>query len=284
MDSLTKSKTIAYIDLNKMDYDIKTRVDLSKYIGGVGVGLKLLSEHLEEDPIILSIGPLNGFFPYCSKTSIVSNDNGVIEDIYVGGSLSSRIKFTGLDSIVITGKARKEVTIDIMDDKVSFKPADTEVASLGLPGKRSILSYNEDERSYVVDRYFAPPERILEKKFPEKKVKDIVITGSRTFAIKNATRYEDLIKKLLSQHNMVTIEKSNNPSCIGCPMGCKMSRIGEIGGNVLTHSLVACSLAEPIFSDLGITFSCLNYLGYDYTHEDIENFPELVKEVLQKCN
>jgi aldehyde:ferredoxin oxidoreductase len=279
-----RSKKILYIDLNKNDFDIKSSMDLNKYIGGVGLGLKLLESTINEDPVIFSVGPLNGYFPYCSKTSIVTNDNGVIEDIYIGGSLSSRIKFSGLDSIVIMGKAKSPVTIDIFDEKVTFKPADSDMGSLGLPGKRSILYYDEPNQIFMVDKYFSAPEKILEKKLLEKNVRNIVVTGSKTYALSSPDKYEDLYNKMLAQSILVSVDKGTNPSCIGCPMGCQRSRVGEIGGNVLTHSLVACAFAENIFSDIGITFSCLNFLGYDYTHEDIEEYPELIKTVLQKLN
>jgi hypothetical protein len=282
MDVLAKK--ILYIDLNKNEVDIKSSTDLNKYIGGVGLGLKLLSNHMEEDPVIFSVGPLSGYFPFCSKTSIVADDNGVIEDIYIGGSFSSRVRFSGLDSIVITGKAKQPLTVNISDDKVDLKPADTDLGSLGLPGKRSILYYDEAKEKFLVDKYFSPPEKILEKKLLEKNVRNIVVTGSKTYTIDKPEKYEEIYNKLLNQVPLMTVDKGSYPSCTGCPMGCQKSKTGEIGGNVLTHSLVACSYAENIFSDIGIVFSCLNLLGYDYTHEDIEDYPELIRTVLESLS
>ena len=60
--------------------------------------------------------------------------------------------------------------------------------------------------------------------------------------------------------------------------------MGEVGGNVLVHSLCACSYSTKIYSDVGTVFSCLNILGYDYTHEDIENLPKMVDKVLKELN
>ena len=77
------------------------------------------------------------------------------------------------------------------------------------------------------------------------------------------------------------IKENTFPSCSLCPMGCKKSNEGEIGGNVLLHSLVACEFAQNIYSDIGIVFSCLNVLGYDYTHEDIENLPKLIEKIFK---
>jgi hypothetical protein len=282
MDSL--AKRILYIDLNRGTSEVKLETALKKYVGGIGVGLKILSEYIEEDPVIFSVGPLSGFFPFCSKTSVVTNDNSIIEDLYIGGALSSRIKFAGLDSIVITGKAKNPLTLDIQNESVAFKPADTELGSLGLPGKKSTLSFDKEQEAFLVDKYFAPPEKILENKLLDKNLLSIVVTGSKTFDLKDPEKYGELFKKVLKQTELITVNEGSGPSCVGCPMGCRKSKNGEIGGNVLTHSLVACTYAEKIFSDVGITFSCLNYLGYDYTHEDIENLPQLINNVIKELN
>ena len=63
--------------------------------------------------------------------------------------------------------------------------------------------------------------------------------------------------------------------------GMQKSKVGEIGGNVLLNSLVACQFADKIYTDIGVVFSCLNTLGYEYTHEDIENLPELIEETIR---
>ena len=278
-DSLAKK--ILYIDLNKSTAMVELNTDLKKYIGGVGLGLKILATHQETDPVVFSVGPLNGFFPFCSKTSIVTNDRGVVEDLYIGGSLFSRIKFADLDAIVIYGTSRKAVILDIQNDEVVFKPADVEPGSLGLPGKRSVMVFVQNNETILLDNYFLAPERILERKLLEKNVFGISVTGSKTFDIVDREKYEELYRKVLSQISRVSVDEGYNPSCVGCPMGCKKSKVGEIGGNVIPHSLVACTYAEKIFSDIGIVFSCLNFLGYDYTHEDIENFPHLIREVMK---
>ena len=84
---------------------------------------------------------------------------GVVEDMYLGGSLSLRIRFTGVDSIVITGTSKSPVILDICDSDVSFKPMETPVGSLGLPGKRSALNFSAEK--FVLDDYFTTPEDFL---------------------------------------------------------------------------------------------------------------------------
>jgi aldehyde:ferredoxin oxidoreductase len=280
MDLLAKK--VLYIDAGKKTYEVKSETELVNYLGGVGAGLKLLCENYELDPVIFSVGPLNGFFPFCSKTSIVLDDSGVAEDFYIGGSLSSRIRFAGIDSIVLYGTAKEPTTVEISDDAVYFKDPETELGSLGLPGKRSILFLDQKAKLFKVDKYFSPPEKILETKLLAKNINNLVVTGTKTYEPKDFERYEEVYMRVLAQKEFMLAEKSGYPSCIGCPMGCEKSKIGEIGGNVLTHCLVACTYAENIFSDIGVVFSCLNSLGYQYTHEDLENVPLLVQSVLDE--
>lgn len=275
-------KKVLYIDLNKQEYKTKTVTDLKKYIGGVGVGIKLLHDNIKSDPVIFSVGPLNGLFPYASKTSIVFHSGGGVEDLYLGGSLSTRIRFAGLDAIVLNGKASEPINIDILDEEVNFRSKETDLNSLGLPGKKSVMRYIKGK--FFLDEYFITAEDFLENKLLEKNVAGIVVTGTKTENIQNKEKYEELYKKLLLQTNELSVQMSQNPSCSGCPMGCGKSRIGEIGGNVLVHSLVACTYAEKIYSNIGVIFSCLNVLGYDYTHEDIESLPVLIQDILKELS
>jgi len=276
------SKKVLFIDLDNKTSECKTFPDLYKYIGGVALGLRLYELHKKQDPIIFSVGPLNGMFPFVSKTSVVFNLEGVMEDLYFGGYLSTRIKFTDIDALVIYGKTSEPTIVNLHNDSVSFKPADTDAGSLGLPGKRSFLSYQE--KALVLDDYFTAPDNLLEQKFNKNGLMGLAVTGTYTFTPKDLSKYETLYKELLDKALDLKVEKGFFPSCSGCPMGCAKSNVGEIGGNVLAHSLVACEFAEDIYTDVGTVFSCLNILGYDYTHEDIENLPTLVQNALKNLS
>lgn len=275
-------RKVLFINLSKQEYNVKTLTELNPYIGGVGVGLKLLLDNIKSDPVIFSVGPLNGFFPYASKTSVVFHSAGAVEDIYIGGALSTRIKFAGIDSIVVSGKSKKPVILDILNEEVSFKTEEVNVDSLGLPGKRAILKMMRNK--FFLDDYFLAPENLLEEKMGEKNVIGMAITGTKNFEITDKERFEELYHKILSRFHELSVDKSSNPSCSGCPMGCDKSRIGEIGGNVLIHSLVSCNFAKEIYSNIGVIFSCLHTLGYDYTHEDIEALPVLIDNILKELN
>ena len=274
-----QAKKVLYIDLFKRESEVKSHKDLNKYIGGVGLGAKILKDFNHKDAVVFSVGPLSGMFPYASKTSVLFRDGKEVRDLYLGGSLSSRIKFSGLDAILIFGLSAKPAVLDVMGEKVTFEDADVDVGKLGLPGKKSFI--NVDEKNALLDGYFRGSGNYLHKILIQKNLKSFVITGSKTFELKNFEKYTELYDKILERVDEMLVEKGGNSSCVGCPLGCGKSKTGEDGGNVLVHSLVACSFAEPIYSEENTVFSCLNSLGYDYTHEDIENLPKLVYDVLE---
>jgi len=87
----TRPRKILSIDLTKKEYEVKSFEDLNSYIGGVGLGFKLMEMYYDKNPLIFAVGPLNGLFPFASKTAVVINNDGVIEDVYLGGSISLRI-------------------------------------------------------------------------------------------------------------------------------------------------------------------------------------------------
>ncbi len=274
------SKKVLFIDLAKKTSEVKTFPDLYKYFGGVALGLRLYEIYADENPVIFSVGPLNGFFPFVSKTAVVFNQNDVVEDVYLGGYLSTRIKFSDLDAVVLHGKSSKSVMLDIQNDEVTFKETETLTESLGLPGKNSTLLIKNG--GLILDNYFLGYENLLDKKLASKKVLGFGITGTKVFTPAKFDKYEEIYLDILGKTKDITTDKGFFPSCSGCPMGCEKSKLGELGGNVLAHSLVACGFAENIYTDVGTVFSCLNVLGYDYTHEDIENLPSLVQNTLKE--
>ena len=276
---MNKQKKILLINLTNKTVETKSFSGLNNYIGGVGIGLKLFQMYEEKNPVVFAIGPLNGLFPYASKTAIILQNEGNVEDIYLGGSLSTRIKFLGVDAIIIFGESEEKTQLDIREGHVGFRYKDTLTEDLGLPGKKSTISITRDE--LLLDGYFTTKENILGKILYKMNLFGIVITGTKNIYIKNFEKYTSIYQRILQRQEELTVRTYRDPSCSGCPMGCRKSKEGEIGGNILLHSLVACEFAENIYSDIGVVFSCLNVLGYDYTHEDIENLPKLIQGILK---
>jgi len=259
----TRPRKILSIDLTKKEYEVKSFEDLNSYIGGVGLGFKLMEMYYDKNPLIFAVGPLNGLFPFASKTAVVINNDGVIEDVYLGGSISLRIRYAGLDAIVIHGTSQEKTILDITNAGVSFKDPSEDPEALGLPGKRSVIKV--DGSKILLGGYFTTPEHYLEKEFTDKNISGIVVTGTELINIKDFDKYEDLYKKILNRKDELSVLEGTYPS-------------------VLLHSLVACQYADRIYTDVGVVFSCLNALGYNYTHEDIENLPKLIEQTLRRIS
>lgn len=275
----SKVRKCLVIDAATSTAEVKSFDNLQKYIGGFTMGLKLYEMYQNKDPIVIAIGPLNGFFPFASKTCFILKHNGQIEDVYVGGNLSSRMRFAGLDAIILINSSETPKIYDIENSEFSVKDIDVDLESLGLPGKRCVLKVENDH--FLVNDYFTAPDGLLEKKFTEKNIKAIVITGSELQDLGDFDKYETLYSKILARQNDLRVDQGRYPSCANCPRGCGKSRVGEIGGDIIVHSLVGCQYADKIYTDIGIVFACLNSLGFDYTHEDIELLPKLVEETLR---
>ena len=111
-------RKVLYIDLSKEESWVEERQELfEKWMGGTGVGIKLLQEECPPgtdplspaSPIILSIGPLNGIFPVATKTvaTFKSPLTGELGESYAGGRLSLALRFAGHEALVVRGRARE---------------------------------------------------------------------------------------------------------------------------------------------------------------------------------
>ena len=120
--------------------------DLKNYIGGRGLGMKLLYDNLPEpgtdplspdNPILFMPGPFSGFpIPSSSRTCVVTKSprtsplnkkyehSSTVSYSNMGGFVGPEIRFAGYDGILVKGKSKKPVYIFIDDDKVEIKSAE----------------------------------------------------------------------------------------------------------------------------------------------------------------
>lgn len=138
---------ILEIDLSK-GKSMKRKIppeDLTAYIGGRGLGMKLLWDQLQqpgidplspENPLLFMAGPFSGFpVPSASRTCVVTKNprTSPVRSEYthastigysnMGGFFGPEIRFAGYDGIMITGKASKPVYVTIEDDTVKIRDA-----------------------------------------------------------------------------------------------------------------------------------------------------------------
>lgn len=107
---------------------------LRKYIGGSGLGVKILYEETKADvdplepasPLMFITGPVTGTPVYFSgRHTIIAKSplSGIFGEASVGGYWGSMLKRSGYDGIIVTGKSPKPVYIWINEEKVAIKDA-----------------------------------------------------------------------------------------------------------------------------------------------------------------
>ncbi len=119
--------------------------DLKKYIGGRGLGMKLLHDRLPqpgvdplspENPLLIMPGPFSGFpIPSSSRSCVVTKSpktsplnkkyeySSTVSYSNMGGFVGPEIRFAGYDGLLIIGKAKKPVYLFIEDDVVEIRDA-----------------------------------------------------------------------------------------------------------------------------------------------------------------
>ena len=121
------------------EYDEAT---LRKYLGGTGIGAKILYEEVEPhtDPlgpgniIIIGQGPLCGtVVPSAGRYEMVtkSPQTGIYLRSDGGGFFGPEMKWAGYDLIIVRGQAKKPVYLYIRDDECELRDARHQITGKG---------------------------------------------------------------------------------------------------------------------------------------------------------
>ena len=218
-------RRVLYIDLGKEDAWVEERQDLfDQWMGGTGVGIKLLMEECPEGvdplspkaPIIFCIGPLNGMFPVATKivATFKSPLTGELGESYAGGRFPLAVRFAGHEAIVIRGAAERPSYISINNSDVKIKDATSiwgvEAQTVGMilrehepgVGRRSIIRIGPAGENLVryagvlVDTYRHLGRLGLGAVFGSKKLKAIVISGTEHVEIPDHKRYREIYNRI----------------------------------------------------------------------------------------
>ncbi len=125
---------ILFIDLTRRRFHVESRSELfDTYLGGAGVGIKLLNELCPpgadplgpENPIIFTVGPLTGLYPLASKTVAMFKSplNNELGESHAGGRSAIAIRMAGYGAIVIQGASEMPIYLSIDGDHVNFRDA-----------------------------------------------------------------------------------------------------------------------------------------------------------------
>ena len=138
-------KKLLFVDLDNNDIRVVPLSDdfCLKYIGGRGIGIKLIWDNQKNyrsplDPqnlVVVAPGPLTGLYlPSSSKTSFISISpaTGIYGDSSIGGSFGVELRQAGYDALAIQGRAENLSYLWIDDGEVKV------VANERLKGKGSL--------------------------------------------------------------------------------------------------------------------------------------------------
>ncbi len=246
MSSVSGLASVLYINLTNETSKVVNRQDLhDKYLGGTGVATMLMHEEFKEgtdaldpeSPIVLSIGPLSGIFPCCTKVVAMFRSplTGEFGESHAGGRLAMAMRFAGYSSIVITGRAKRPVYLSIYNNDIAFKDASsiwglsstTDIGKIlrnvePSAGKRSIIrigTAGENRIRYAnvnVDTYRHFGRLGLGAVFGAKNLKAIVVSGDGEIEVPSKSAYSKIYKEIFTNivetdlmekyHNLGTTE------------------------------------------------------------------------------
>lgn len=271
------------INLNRGQARFHSFVDLDRLLGGVGLALQLIKRDLSEPQVVLSTGPLNGFFPFASKYCCLSYEKKELTEFYGSGRLSFMMKFARIDAVVIYGTAPRPTWISVGEGGVNFY-TDNETGRLSFeqespPAKRSILSFSSDQSR--ADNYFAFRPSVGRQLYLSNLL-GLSVSADQPVSVSWRSEYQELYREILNRGRELEVAYAQRPSCAGCPAGCDLSiEIEERPELTLSHCLVACGFAKGIYESEATVFACLNSLGYRYKHEDLELVVPKVERIRQ---
>ncbi len=119
---------IAVIDLSKREVRVREpRKDELFFIGGKGLGFKVLNDNLRKDLIVFAVGPLTGLkmsgLSRCEAT-FISPLTGFVADSSCGGFFGRELRRAGYLALILRGRSDKPVYIKIEDESVEIRDAD----------------------------------------------------------------------------------------------------------------------------------------------------------------
>jgi len=225
-----------------------------KYIGGIGLGIRLLIDHSKpgvdpfspENPLILTTGPLSGtMWPtggnghaFVSK----SPQSFGVGESKSHGSFGAELKRAGYDAVIFTGRAEKPVYAWIDDDTVQLvdaqhlwgkSPAETEdmikeelgdfyirVAAIGVAGEKLVrIACIINEKTRAAGRTG------MGAVMGSKNLKAIALRGTKDVTVAKPDEFKEFVKEF---HERMKGPATKKYRTLGTPL------------NVLVHNSLSC--------------------------------------------
>jgi aldehyde:ferredoxin oxidoreductase len=195
-----------------------------KYIGGIGLGMRLWLDNTKqgvdplsaENTLVLALGPVSGtMFPTGGNGHAFiakSPETFGIGEAVSHGTFGAELKRAGYDAIILKGKAEKPVYLWIDDDSVQLldatslvgkSPSETEeaikdelgdyyvrVASIGLAGERQSRIAN-----IINEKTRAAGRTGLGAVMGSKNLKAIAVRGTRDIVVAKPDEFMEMVKE-----------------------------------------------------------------------------------------
>jgi len=247
---------ILFVDLTtgKTRTEKLSEEDAKKYIGGIGLGMKLYLSNSKagidplspENPLVLALGPVSGtMFPTGGNGHAIiskSPETGGVGEAVSHGTFGAELKRAGYDALVLLGKAERPVYLWIDDDAVQLldasnvwgkSPFETEdaikselgdyyvrVLSIGLAGEKlSKIACIINEKTRAAGRTG------LGAVMGSKNLKAIAVRGTNDIVVAKPQEFIEMVKEF---H-----ERMKGPAAQ------KYRTLGT-SGNILVHNALYC--------------------------------------------
>ncbi|MBZ4688432.1 MAG: aor2 [Clostridiales bacterium] len=214
------------VDLTEEDFLVEeiSQDVLKSYLGGKGLGSYLLLKHetasikplSPENKIIFLTGNATGTRMWGSSRYGVFTKSpltGLYSESYSGGKVAPAIKNTGYDAIILEGKAKRPVYLEISDIKVQFHDAshlwgkdtfyteDSVIKEVGVPGAQAVVIGQAGENQVgfacIENNYWRSAGRTgVGAVMGSKNVKALVFHGNAKAEVANLQMLREYIKEL----------------------------------------------------------------------------------------
>ncbi len=163
-ESMVANRKIAFIDLDTRQIEMTPIPDewRRKYIGGRGLGTYLACRHAAPacDPLdpgnvlVISAGLLAGTLSSPSPMTLMTTQSpltGFLECAYLPGMFAAEMRWAGFDHLVVTGRARRWVSIYIHNGTIQIiNTGDLKGSGMTDAGRRLRRDLGDDEMKTLV--------------------------------------------------------------------------------------------------------------------------------------
>lgn len=211
-------KTV-HVDLSSelVTVKITNEESIHRYMGGRGLGIKLLSELAgpdinplsPENPLIFTSGPLSGLAPMASGAVITSKSpqTGTVFSWNAGGGFGKELKRAEIDALIISGKAESPSFVEVKGEDIKVSHAgglwgkNTEACTEALENKGSVACIGRAGEkgvlisSFVIDSIHTGRGG-LGAVAGSKLLKAVVIKGEKELSPPSPETFENLRTKM----------------------------------------------------------------------------------------